>query len=228
VKARWLSHSAWLLEGDDTVVIDPFLSGNPRAVMKPEGVRCDIVVVTHGHGDHFGDAIRIAKANRATLCAMYEIATYAAGKGVKVEEMNKGGSVTVGKTKVRLVEAVHSGDWLDEGGVLHSLGTASGVVVSSGKTVYHAGDTALFSDMRLIGERYKPDLALLPIGDRYTMGPEDAGVAAAWVGAPITAPMHYQTFPAIPGKPRDFVGAAKAAGYRGDLRVLEPGDTIDL
>lgn len=228
MKARWLGHSAWLIEGDNKIVIDPFLNGNPKAAVKPEEVSCDIVVVTHGHGDHLGDALQIAKANRATLCAMYEIAAYAALKGVKSEEMNKGGSVQVGKTTVRLVEAVHSGDWMDGEGELHTFGTAAGVVVKSGKTVYHAGDTALFSDMKLIGQRYKPDLALLPIGDRYTMGPQDAGLAAAFVNAPVTVPMHYQTFPAVPGDPADFVEAAKAAGYQGEVRVLEPGDTVEV
>jgi L-ascorbate metabolism protein UlaG (beta-lactamase superfamily) len=228
MKARWLSHSAWLIEGENSVVIDPFLSGNPKAVVKADEVDCEIVVVTHGHGDHFGDALSIAKRNRATLCAMYEIAAYAASKGVKAEEMNKGGSVQVGKTTVRLVEAVHSGDWIDGQGVNHSFGTAAGVVIHSGKTVYHAGDTALFSDMKLIGERYKPDLALLPIGDRYTMGPKDAGLAAAIIGAPITVPMHYQTFPAIPGDPQEFAAAAKGAGYQGEVRILNPGDSLVL
>ncbi|HEX9710615.1 MAG TPA: metal-dependent hydrolase [Candidatus Thermoplasmatota archaeon] len=228
MRARWLSHSAWLLEGDDRVVIDPFLTGNPKAVMEASQVQCDIVVVTHGHNDHFGDAVEIAKANGAPICAIHEIAVHAESEGAKTEPMNKGGSVRVGRTTVRLVEAVHSGDWVDGAGVMRTFGTACGAVVTSGKTVYHAGDTALFSDMRLIGELYKPDLALLPIGDRYTMGPQDAGLAAALVGAPLTVPMHYQTWPAIPGDPREFAAAAKARGYTGKVRILKPGDAVDL
>lgn len=228
MKARWLGHSAWLLEGDNKIVIDPFLKGNPKAAVTPEEVACDIVVVTHGHSDHFGDALAIAKRNRATLCSQYEIAAFASQQGVKAEEMNKGGSVRVDKTTVRLVEAVHSSDWMDSEGVLHTLGTGTGAVIESGRTVYHAGDTGLFSDMKLIGERYKPDLALLPIGDRYTMGPKDAGLAAAWINAPLTVPMHYQTFPAIPGDPQDFQAAAMDAGYQGEVRVLQPGDTIEI
>jgi L-ascorbate metabolism protein UlaG (beta-lactamase superfamily) len=217
-----------LLEGEDRIVIDPFLTGNPKAVVGPGEVKCDIVVVTHGHNDHFGDAVEIATANGATICAIHEIAVFAESQGAKTEPMNKGGSVKVGKTTVRLVEAIHSGDWVNEKNVMQTFGTACGTVVSSGKTVYHAGDTALFSDMRLIGELYKPDLALLPIGDRYTMGPGEAGLAAALVAAPLTVPMHYQTWPLIPGDPHEFAAAAKAKGYAGEVRVLQPGDTVDL
>lgn len=226
MRAEWIGHAAWLIEGKDKIAIDPFIVGNPKTERKPSSVHCDIVVVTHGHSDHLGDAVEIAKKNDATVCAIYEIAEYLESQGVKTEPMNKGGSVKVKSTRVRLVEAVHSGDYLPPKGAKVSGGAACGAVVESGKTVYHAGDTALFSDMKLIGQLYRPDLALLPIGDRYTMGPREAGWAAAFVEAPMTVPMHYSTWPAIEADPFEFEEHCRKKGYKGEVTILNPGESM--
>jgi L-ascorbate metabolism protein UlaG (beta-lactamase superfamily) len=228
VRAEWIGHAAWLIEGKDRIAVDPFLVGNPKTERKPASVRCDIIVVTHGHSDHFGDTIEIAKKNNATVCAIYEIAHYLETQGVKTEAMNKGGSVKVGNTRIRLVEAVHSGDYVPPTGAKVSGGAACGAVIESGKTVYHAGDTALFSDMKLIGQLYKPDLALLPSGDRYTMGTREAAWAAAFVEAPMTVPMHYGTWPIIDTDPFQFAEECKKKGYKGEVTILNPGEHLKL
>ena len=228
MKATWLGHAAWLLEGKDKIVVDPFLTGNPKATKKASDIKCSIVVVTHGHNDHFGDAIEIAKANKATLCAIHELATYAETQGVKVEDMNKGGAVKVRGTTVRLVEAVHSGDYVAPRVGMIPGGSSAGAVIESGATVYHAGDTALFSDMKLIGQLYKPHVALLPIGDRYTMGAREAGWAAAFVEAPMTVPIHYNTWPIIEADPFDFEESAKKRGYKGEVTILNPGESMQF
>jgi L-ascorbate metabolism protein UlaG (beta-lactamase superfamily) len=228
MRAEWIGHSAWLIEGKDKIVIDPFITGNPKTERKPGSVHCDIVVVTHGHADHLGDAVEIANKNGATVCAVYEIAEYLAEQGVKTEPMNKGGSVKVKNSRVRLVEAVHSSDYRSPKGPVVSGGAACGAVIESGKTVYHAGDTALFSDMKLIGQLYKPDLALFPIGDRFTMGPREAAWAAAFVDAPVTVPMHYGTWPAIEADPFEFEELCKKRGYKGEVTILNPGEHLKI
>lgn len=228
LRAEWIGHAAWLIDGKDKIAIDPFLTGNPKTERKPSSIACDVIVVTHGHNDHLGDTVEIAKKNGATVCTMYEIGVYLESQGVKVEHMNKGGSVKVKNTRIRLVEAVHSGDYQPPTGPKVSGGTACGAVVESGKTVYHAGDTALFSDMKLIGQLYRPDLALLPIGDRYTMGAREAGWAAAFIEAPVTVPMHYNTWPAIEADPFEFEESAKKKGYKGEVTILNPGEHLQL
>jgi L-ascorbate metabolism protein UlaG (beta-lactamase superfamily) len=226
MEATWIGHAAWLIEGKDKIAIDPFIEGNPKTDRKPASVRCDIIVVTHGHSDHLGDTVEIAKKNKATVCAIYEIAEWLAEQGVKTEPMNKGGRVKVKDTTVRLVEAVHSSDYLPPSGKKVAGGAACGAVIESGKTVYHAGDTALFSDMKLIGQLYRPDIALLPIGDRYTMGAREAGWAAAFVEAGVTVPMHYNTWPVIEADPFEFEESAKKKGYKGEVTILNPGESM--
>jgi L-ascorbate metabolism protein UlaG (beta-lactamase superfamily) len=228
VQADWIGHAAWLIEGKDRIAIDPFITGNPKTQRKADSIRCDIIVVTHGHADHLGDTVEIAKKNNATVCAIYEIGEYLAAQGVKTEQMNKGGSVKVKNSRIRLVEAVHSGDYMPPTGSKVSGGGSCGAVIESGKTVYHSGDTALFSDMKLIGQLYKPDLALLPIGDRFTMGVREAAWAAAFVEAPMTVPMHYSTWPQIEADPFEFEEHAKKRGYKGEVTILNPGENLKL
>lgn len=217
-KITYLGHSAFLLEdGQHSVVIDPFLTGNPTASVAADAVKADAVVLTHAHEDHVGDTVAIAKKNGATVIACHEIALWAEKEGCTATGANPGGRVTTDWGWVAFTHAIHSSSY---GGV--AMGVACGVVVHlGGTTVYHCGDTDLFSDMKLIGEIYRPDVACVPIGDIYTMGPELATKAAEWIGAPVAIPMHYKTFPIL---------AQDASGFKPDgvdVRELAPGESFD-
>lgn len=220
----WLGHSCILIEGKDKIIVDPFLSGNPITKKKADEIDVDIVAVTHGHGDHFGDAIEIAKRG-ATFVAIHEIAQYASRKGVEAIGMNIGGSIVVGKTKITMVPAFHSSG-IEETNFSFSGGDPAGFVINSEKIIYHAGDTCLFSDMKLIGELYAPQIAFLPIGDRYTMGPREAAIAASWIKADITIPIHYNTFPIIKQDANEFKKMAEEKGLK--VKILNPGEGIEM
>lgn len=217
----FLGHSAVLIEGDDSqVVVDPFLTDNPAASMAAKDVRCTHVALTHGHEDHVGDTISIAKANDAVIVAAYEICNWASEEGhASVSPGNPGGRV-----------ALNGGDWTAFTRAYHSssyhgryMGEPCGLVIHvGGRTVYHAGDTDLFSDMRLIGELYAPDVALLPVGDRFTMGPELASRAADLIGAARVVPIHYGTWPPIEVDVTNFKPA------NAQVCVLEPGEALEI
>jgi L-ascorbate metabolism protein UlaG (beta-lactamase superfamily) len=224
MKLKWLGHSCFIIEGNDRIIIDPFITGNPLCNEKPEDISVDIVAITHGHGDHLGDGIEIAKRNDATLVAIHEIAQYAAGKGAKAEGINMGGGVKVKNTEIIMTPAWHSSG-LDETNFAITTCPA-GLIIDSGKVIYHAGDTALFSDIRLIGELYKPDVALLPIGGRYTMGTKQAAIAAEWIKAKINIPMHYNTFDVIKQDPNEFKKLAEERGA--EVIILKPGEEIEI
>ena len=216
MKLKFLGHSCFFLDGSKKILIDPFMPyGNFGCVP-------DIVAVTHAHDDHLGETIAL---NRLTVCPN-ELAKYLSEKGLKTEAMNIGGSVSVDSVLFTMVYASHSSE-ISEGDKRLYGGPASGFIIKmDGVTIYHAGDTGLFSDMKLIHEMYHPDVAILPIGSRFTMGPSEAMVAAEFVGAPLVIPMHYNTFPAI----EQDAGAFKAAIEKvSDLKVavLKPGDEID-
>ncbi|MBT8484014.1 MAG: metal-dependent hydrolase [Phycisphaerales bacterium] len=195
VTLTFLGHAGFLVEdGGTKIAIDPFLTGNPVATMEASAVRCDAIVVTHGHADHFGDTVAIAKANDATVFGAFELCEYCSEMGVaKTEPMNPGGQVATDFGMVALTQAFHSSSY--EG---RYLGMPCGVVVRlGGVTIYHLGDTGLFSDLKLIGEIYQPDIAMIPIGDRFTMGPELAARAAQLVAPKVAIPVHYGTWPPI-------------------------------
>ncbi len=216
ITITFLGHAAFLLEdGSRAVAIDPFLTGNPVATKKPEEIRCQAIVVTHGHADHLGDTVAIAKANQATAYAAYEITEYLQRQGVNVEPANPGGKVATDFGWIALTQAFHSSSY--EG---RYLGMACGAVVHlGGVTVYHCGDTGIFGDMKLIGELYRPDIALIPIGDRFTMGPELASRAAELIAPKVAIPMHYKTWPVLVQNPSDF----KPKGV--EVKILEPGES---
>jgi L-ascorbate metabolism protein UlaG (beta-lactamase superfamily) len=227
-KATFLGHACFQLEADGTsLIVDPFLTGNPKAARKADDVSCNYVLITHGHGDHLGDAISIAKRNNATIISNYEVATYCGTQGATSHPMHIGGSHRFPFGRVKLTIAHHgSGLQTDDGGMLY-LGNPAGLLIElGGKWVYHAGDTGLFYDMKLIGETTPIDLALLPIGDNFTMGIDDAVRAAEFLQAKLTVPMHYGTFDIIEADPNEFVTKVKAKGL--NAQVLPIGESLEF
>lgn len=218
MKITWIGHSALKLEGSKTVFIDPFLSGNPVASMSLDNVsQADVVVVTHDHGDHLGDAHAICKKTGATLVSIYEIADAAAQQGLKAEGMNVGGTVTVDGVAVSLVPAIHTAGL---------GGTATGTVVEmDGKKVYHAGDTGLTMEMQLIGEMYQPDIGFLPIDGRFNMTPRLAAKGVELLKIPKVVPFHYDTFPLVNSSPEEF---KRLVGDKSEVIIIKPGEVVEL
>jgi L-ascorbate metabolism protein UlaG (beta-lactamase superfamily) len=229
MKITWLGHAAFLLEGSKRVLIDPFLTGNPNAPVKPEELTgIDLIVVTHGHGDHLGDAVEIAKRNDAPVVCIHELSRILAKKGVEAFGMNVGGTIAASGVAVTMVQALHSADIEDERGEIISAGSAAGMIVNlDGVKVYHTGDTDVFSDMKLIGELHKPDIMLTPIGDVYTMGITAAAKAVELVKPKVAVPMHYNTFPLIEKNPEDFKKAVSERGLDVRVVILKPGESFD-
>lgn len=224
MKITWYGHAAFLIEGTDRVLIDPFLDGNPKSPVKSRDVKCDIIVVTHGHSDHLGEAVEISKRTGAAIVGIVELTRFCQSMGAKVDPMNLG-TIKHRNTRITLTPAFHS-TGIDAGGKLVDGGTPAGTVIDfgGGDTVYHAGDTFLFSDMALIGKLYAPKVALLPIGDRYTMGIKEAVVAVDLIKPKVVIPMHYSTFPVVKQDPEEFKRLVKGS----KVEVLEPGDEITL
>jgi len=217
LEITYLGHSAVRIKGTKTIFIDPFLTGNPKAALAAEKISAaDVIVVTHDHGDHLGDAFEIAKRTGAVLVAMHEIAVDAQCQGITAEPMNIGGTVEARGVKVHMVPALHSA----------GRGDAAGVVVEiDGKKIYHAGDTGLSYDLKLVGEYFHPDLSFIPIGDRYTMGPASAAKAVEFIKTKKVVPVHYGTFPLIAADPEEF---KKKVGATAEVLILKPGETTRL
>jgi L-ascorbate metabolism protein UlaG (beta-lactamase superfamily) len=210
-----------------SLVIDPFLRGNELAVVKPEEIKTDAILLTHAHTDHILDAEPIARSNDAPIVATFELATYMSRKGLRTIEMNLGGTVDLGFAKATMIQAFHSsGIMLEDNQIIYGGMPGGFIIRTEGLTILHAGDTALFGDMKMIGERYEIDAAFLPIGDHYTMGPEDALLAAKWFGAKIVIPIHYNSFPAIRQDAYAFTKRLESQGQRGI--VLAPGEKFEL
>ena len=225
----YAGHSAVFVHMGETILaIDPWLRGNPlcpAALQSPKKI--DIIVLSHGHSDHAGDVIRVQKDTGALVAATYELAMILIAEGIpadKVVPMTKGGSVELHGIEVCLTNAFHSSSYDTPNGTVYA-GEACGVILrGKGSTIYHAGDTSLFSDLSLIGDTFKPDVALLPIGDRFTMGPVEAAQAAAWVKCKIAVPIHYKTFELLTGTYEEFETACKKQGVA--AKEIAPGESM--
>ncbi len=212
MKLIYHGHSCFEIEaGGHRIIIDPFLSGNTHTKVKPEQIKVEAILVTHAHSDHFGDALTIAKNNNAPIIGVYEVVSYAMSQGVQGGPQHIGGAHEYPFGRVKLTIA-HHGSHLEGVG---ELGNPCGFLITmEGKTIYHAGDTGLFYDMKLIGELNDIDVALLPIGDNFTMGVDDAVKAAEFLNPKIAIPMHYNTWDIINADPDEFVKKVESLGIK--------------
>lgn len=224
MKISYHGHSVVKIMTDThTILIDPFITGNGQTDLDPAKEKVDVILVTHGHNDHLGDTVDLAKRNNATVIATFELANYVESFGINVHAMGIGGSYDFEFGTVKFTQAFHSSSFTTEDGEIIYGGMPAGVLFTSeGKTIYHAGDTALFGDMKLIGERNNIDVAFLPIGDNFTMGPEDAAYAVQLLKPQIVVPVHYNTFPPIKQDPQIFKNLVETA----EVQVLSAGDYV--
>ena len=229
VSITWLGHATvhYRSAKGTTVLADAWVDGNPACPAAAKELKTlDLMLITHGHFDHFGDCVAIAKKYRPDIVCVYEISQYLESQNVqKLHGMNKGGTQLLHGVRVTMVHAIHSSTIAD-GGRLLPAGDACGYVMEfeNGVRVYHAGDTAIFSDMKLIGEIYRPSVAVLPIGDLFTMSPLEAAAAARMLAVKAVVPIHHSTFPALTGTPAALREHLKGSGI--EVLELKPGETV--
>ena len=231
ISLTWLGHAAFRFDvpSGERVYVDPFLQGNPRcpeSELEPE--RVDLILLTHGHDDHVGDTVALAQRFDCPVVAQVELRGWLSTRGLPQamdQAFNKGGTVEVAGVRVTMTDANHSSSTFEDGRFLY-LGEPTGFVVAApdAPTIYFAGDTNVFMDMQLIGRIYKPDVAVLPIGDHFTMGPREAAVALELLGVRRCVPCHYGTFPVLTGTPEEL--RQRAPGV--EVLSPEPGETVQL
>lgn len=226
MKVSYHGHSVVKVQTDKhTILFDPFISGNEACDLDADTVEADVILLTHGHGDHVGDTVSIAKRTGATVVALNELAVYLGRKGIQTHGMNIGGAYEFDFGKVKFTHAFHGSSVEEEDGAIVYTGMPGGILLTvEGKTIYHVGDTGLFSDLKMIGDMNDIDLAFIPIGDNFTMGPEDALVAADWIQAKTVVPVHYNTFPVIKQDGEAFAKKVRT----GEGQALKIGESLEL
>ncbi|PSL44576.1 L-ascorbate metabolism protein UlaG (beta-lactamase superfamily) [Salsuginibacillus halophilus] len=206
------------------ILIDPFITGNGNCDLNADDVEADVILLTHGHNDHVGDTVDIAKRNDALVVAPFELATYLGFQGLNTHPMHIGGGHQFEFGHVEFTQAFHGSAYTDDNQNIIYTGMPAGILLTiDGKTIYHMGDTGLFSDLKMIGERHEIDVVFVPIGDNFTMGPKDAKTAVEWVEAGFVVPIHYDTFDLINQDGEAFVQSVKPDG-----RAMKPGDSFQL
>lgn len=226
MKVSYHGHSVVKVETDKhTILIDPFISGNDACDLDADTVKADVILLTHGHNDHVGDTMEIAKRNDALVVAPNELAVYLGFKGLKTHPMHIGGAHEFEFGRVKFTQAFHGSSFTEEDNTIVYTGMPAGILLTiDGKTIYHVGDTALFSDLKMIGDMNSIDLAFVPIGDNFTMGPEDALIATDWIRAKVVVPVHYNTFPVIKQDPEAFAKQVKI----GEGKAMKIGESLTL
>lgn len=226
MKISYHGHSVVKIEtAGKTILIDPFINGNALTDLVVAQEKPDVILLTHGHNDHVGDTVEIAKACDALVIAPNELANYLAWQGVRTHPMHIGGAHEFDFGKVKFTQAFHGSSYVTENNDIIYTGMPAGILFTAeGMTIYHAGDTALFGDMELIGKRHPIDIAFLPIGDNFTMGPEDAAYAVTLLNPKLVVPIHYDTFPPIKQDPQQFAKLVEEA----QVQILRAGDVVEL
>ncbi|MFD1927140.1 metal-dependent hydrolase [Sporosarcina siberiensis] len=211
--------------GNHMILIDPFIKGNKLTDLIVENEKPDIILLTHGHNDHVGDTVELAKANDALVIAPNELAVYLGWQGLRTHGMNLGGSKEFEFGTVKFTQAFHSSSYTTDDNEIIYTGMPAGILFTAeGKTIYHAGDTAIFGDMEMIGRQHSIDVAFLPIGDNFTMGPEDAAQAVKLINPKLTIPVHFNTFPPIEQDPQVF----KELVTDHEVKIMEAGDSFEI
>lgn len=225
MKLSYHGHSIVKIKTNDyTILIDPFITGNELTDLVVENEKPDVILLTHGHNDHVGDTVEIAKASGALVVAPNELAIYLGLQGLNTHGMNIGGAKEFDFGTVKFTKAFHSSSYQTEENEFIYTGMPAGILFTAeDKTIYHAGDTSLFGDMKLIGDRHPIDVAFLPIGDNFTMGPEDAAYAVELLNPNVTIPVHFNTFPPIKQDPQDFKKLVK----NHEVKIMQSGDVFE-